>query len=71
MRSRAAGRPKAILTGLTAVKPDPVAASPELPKRRYCSGVVGAISGVGAFDFEFWHDDRAWSGGAPPSDELL
>jgi terminase large subunit-like protein len=36
------------------------------------SGVVGAIaSGVGAFDFEFWHDDRAWSGGAPSSDELL
>ena len=35
------------------------------------SGVVGAISAVGAFDFEFWHDDRAWSGGAPSSDELL
>jgi hypothetical protein len=35
------------------------------------AGVVGAISGVGAFDFEFWHDDRAWSGGAPSSDELL
>jgi hypothetical protein len=35
------------------------------------AGVVGAISGVGTFDFEFWHDDRAWSGGAPSSDELL
>jgi hypothetical protein len=35
------------------------------------SGVVGAISGVGAFDFEFWHDDRAWNGGAPSSDDLL
>jgi hypothetical protein len=35
------------------------------------AGVLGAISGVGAFDFEFWHDDRAWSGGAPSSDELL
>ena len=36
------------------------------------SGVVGAItSGVGAVDFEFWHDDRAWSGDAPSSDELL
>ena len=34
------------------------------------SGVVGAISGVGAFDFEFWNDD-VWSGGAPSSDELL
>jgi len=34
-------------------------------------GVVGAISGVGEFNFEFWHDDRAWSGGAPSSDELL
>jgi hypothetical protein len=34
-------------------------------------GVIGAISGVGPFDFEFWHDDRAWSGGAPSSDELL
>ena len=33
------------------------------------SGVVGAISGVGEFNFEFWHDD--WSGGAPSSDELL
>jgi hypothetical protein len=35
------------------------------------AGVVGAISGVGAFNFEFWHDDRAWSGGAPSSDDLL
>ena len=35
------------------------------------SGVVGAISGVGVFDFEFWHDDRTWNGGAPSSDELL
>ena len=35
------------------------------------SGVVGAISGVGAFDFEFWQDDRAWNGGAPSSDDLL
>jgi len=36
------------------------------------AGVVGAISsGAGVFDFEFWHDDRAWSGGAPSSDELL
>src|SRR6201981_2163803 len=35
-------------------------------------GVVGAVaSGVSAFDFEFWHDDRAWSGGAPSSGELL
>ena len=33
------------------------------------SGVVGAISGVGEFNFEFWHDD--WRGGAPSSDELL
>jgi hypothetical protein len=35
------------------------------------SGVVGAISGVGAFNFEFWHDDRAWNAGAPSSDDLL
>jgi hypothetical protein len=36
------------------------------------AGVVGAIaSGVGSFNFEFWHDDRAWSGGAPSSDDLL
>jgi len=35
------------------------------------SGVVGAISGVGTFEFEFWHDDRTWSGGAPSSDDLL
>jgi hypothetical protein len=35
------------------------------------SGVVAVASGVGAFDFEFWHDDRTWSGGAPSSDELL
>src|SRR6516162_10116594 len=35
------------------------------------SGVVGAISGVGEFNFEFWHDDPAWSGGAPSSDEML
>src|SRR5262249_55123117 len=36
------------------------------------AGAIGAIaSGVGAFEFEFWHDDRAWSGGAPSSDELL
>jgi hypothetical protein len=35
------------------------------------SGVVGALSGIGAFDFEFWHDDRAWNGGAPSSDDLL
>jgi hypothetical protein len=34
-------------------------------------GVVGAIGRGGVFDFEFWHDDRAWSGGAPSSDELL
>jgi len=34
-------------------------------------GVVGAISGVGEFNFEFWHDDPAWSGGAPSSDEML
>ena len=33
--------------------------------------VVGAISGVGEFDFEFWVDDRAWDGAAPSSDELL
>jgi hypothetical protein len=35
------------------------------------SGVIAAISGVGIFNFEFWHDDRAWNGGAPSSDELL
>jgi hypothetical protein len=35
------------------------------------AGAVGAISGVGVFDFEFWHDDRAWNGGAPSSDDLL
>jgi hypothetical protein len=35
------------------------------------SGAIGAISGVGVFNFEFWHDDRAWNGGAPSSDELL
>jgi hypothetical protein len=35
------------------------------------SGVVGAISGVGVFNFEFWHDDRAWNGGAPSSDDVL
>ena len=36
------------------------------------AGAIGAIaSGVGVFEFEFWHDDRAWSGGAPSSDELL
>jgi hypothetical protein len=35
------------------------------------SGVIGAISGVGVFNFEFWHDDRVWNGGAPSSDELL
>src|SRR6516164_9328074 len=35
------------------------------------SGVVGAISGVGEFNFEFWLDDHAWSGGAPSSDEML
>ena len=35
------------------------------------SGVVGAISGVGKFDFEFWLDDRDWNGGAPSSDDLL
>ena len=34
-------------------------------------GVIGAISGVGVFNFEFWHDDRTWGGGAPSSDELL
>src|SRR5262249_40542982 len=34
-------------------------------------GVVGAISGVGAFDFEFWHDDRTWSGGAPSAASSL
>jgi hypothetical protein len=35
------------------------------------AGAAGAISGVGVFDFEFWHDDRAWNGGAPSSDDLL
>jgi len=36
------------------------------------AGVIGAIaSGVGSFNFEFWHDDRTWNGGAPSSDELL
>jgi hypothetical protein len=35
------------------------------------NAVVGAIGRGGVFDFEFWHDDRAWSGGAPSSDELL
>jgi hypothetical protein len=36
------------------------------------AGVAAAIaSGAGTFDFEFWRDDRAWSGGAPSSDELL
>jgi hypothetical protein len=35
------------------------------------AGAVGAISGVGVFDFEFWHDDRAWNGGAPSSGDLL
>jgi hypothetical protein len=35
------------------------------------AGAAGAISGVGVFDFEFWHDDRAWNGGAPSSDHLL
>ena len=35
------------------------------------SGVVGAISRVGTFVFEFWHDDRGWNGGAPSSDDLL
>ena len=35
------------------------------------SGVVAVASGVGEFNFEFWHDDRAWSGGAPSGDELL
>ena len=34
-------------------------------------GVVGAISGVGEFNFEFWHDNRAWDGAAPSSDEML
>jgi hypothetical protein len=35
-------------------------------------GVVASASGGGSvFNFEFWHDDRAWSGGAPSSDELL
>jgi hypothetical protein len=33
--------------------------------------LIGAISGVGEFHFEFWHDDRTWSGGAPSGDELL
>jgi hypothetical protein len=35
------------------------------------AGAVGAISGVGVFNFEFWHDDRVWNGGAPSSDDLL
>ena len=35
------------------------------------AGVVAAIAVIGAFDFEFWLDDCAWSGGAPASDELL
>jgi hypothetical protein len=35
------------------------------------SGVIAAISGVGVFNFEFWHDDRAWNDGAPSGDELL
>jgi hypothetical protein len=35
------------------------------------AGVIGAISGVGVFNFEFWHDDRVWNGGAPSSDDVL
>ena len=35
------------------------------------AGVIGAISGGGVFNFEFWQDDRAWNGGAPSSDDLL
>jgi hypothetical protein len=35
------------------------------------AGVAAITSGGGTFDFEFWHDGRAWSGGAPSSDELL
>ena len=35
------------------------------------AGVIGAISGGGVFNFEFWHDDRVWNGGAPSSDDVL
>jgi hypothetical protein len=35
------------------------------------AGVIGAISGGGVFNFEFWQDDRPWNGGAPSSDDLL